>query len=95
MGRRKGLQEEQRKAGGRPQEECLRLLISFLAIDWLLSTGLQPDKGRSDHPPFGAFVFMVFRWIGEEDKAAHSLRTYWYPTKPRQKKKPLPALSQG
>jgi hypothetical protein len=78
-----------------PKEEYLRLLISFLAIDWLLSTGLQPDKGRSDHPPFGAFVFMVFRWIGEEDKAAHSLRTYWYPTKPRQKKKPLPALSQG
>jgi hypothetical protein len=95
MGRGKGLPEEQRKAGGRPQEEYLRLLISFLAVDWLLSTGLQPDKGRSDHPPFGAFVFMVFRWIGEEDKAAHSLRTYWYPTKPRQKKKRLLALSQG
>lgn len=82
-------------AGGRHERDDLRLLISFLAIDWLQSTGLQPDKGRSDKTPFGALVFMVFSWIGEEDKAAHSLRTYWYPPKPRPKKKPLPNLSQG
>lgn len=83
------------QAGGRPERDDLRLLISFLAIDWLQSTGLQPDNGRSDHTPFGALVFMVFRWIGEEDKAAHSLRTYWSPPKPRPKNKPSAALSQG
>lgn len=82
-------------AGGRPERDDLRLLISFLAVDWLQSTGLPPDKGRSDITPFGALVFMVLRWIGEEDKATHSLRTYWSPPRPRPKKKPTAALSQG
>lgn len=89
------LKNDEGYAGGRPQRHDLHLLISFLAIDWLQSTGLPPDKGRSDEVPFGALVFMVFRWIGEGDKAAHSLRTYWYPPKPRPKKKPTTALSQG
>lgn len=82
-------------AGGRPSRDDLRLLISFLAVDWLQSTGLQPDKGRSDETPFGALVFMVFCWIGEADKAAHSLRTYWYPPKPRPKTTQSAALSLG
>jgi hypothetical protein len=86
---------EEGYAGGRPIHHDLQLLVSFLAIDWLLSTGLQPDRGRSDKVPFGALVFMVFGWIGKEDKAAHSLRVYWSPPKPRPKKKPLAALSQG
>ena len=87
---------EEGYAGGRPIHDDLQLLVSYLAIDWLQSTGFQPTKGRSDHTPFGALVFMVFRWIGEEDKAAHSLRTYWYPSKPRTKKKKLSVpLSQG
>jgi hypothetical protein len=38
---------------------------------------------------------MVFGWIGKEDKAAHSLRTYWSSPKPSPKKKQLAALSQG
>jgi hypothetical protein len=86
---------EEGYAGGRPIHHDLQLLVSFLAIDWLLSTGLQPDKGRSDKVPFGALVFMVFGWIGKEDKAAHSLRTYWSSPKPSPKKKQLAALSQG
>lgn len=81
--------------GGRPIRNDLQLLISYLAIDWLRSTGFKPDKGRSDKVPFGALVFMVFRWIGEEGKAAHSLRTYWYPSKPRTKNKLSVTLSQG
>lgn len=95
LSRGKARQNDDVKAGGRPSDDDLRLLISFLAVDWLLSTGLQPHKGRSDYTPFGALVFMVFRWIGEEDKAAHSLRTYWYPPKPRPKKRPSAALSPG
>jgi hypothetical protein len=96
LGRGRGLTGIQKIRGGRRADDDLRLLISFLAVDWLLSTGLQPTKGRSDKTPFGALVFMVFQWIGEEDKAAHSLRTYWYPSKPRtKKKKPAVALSQG
>ena len=82
-------------AGGRPTRDDLWTLISYLAIDWLLSTGRQPDKGRSDETPFGALAFMVFRWIGEGEKAAHSLRTYWNLPKPRPKKKKSAALSQG
>ncbi|MEI6800023.1 MAG: hypothetical protein WCO04_12530 [Pseudomonadota bacterium] len=95
LSRGKARQNDDVKAGGRPSEDDLRLLISFLAIDWLLSKGLQPDKGRSDHTAFGDLVFMVFQWIGEEEKAAHSLRTYWYPPKPRPKEMPSAALSQG
>lgn len=86
---------EEGYAGGRPIRHDLQLLVSYLAVDWLQSTGFQPTKGRSDHTPFGALVFMVFRWIGEEDKAAHSLRTYWYPSKPRTKNKLSVTLSQG
>jgi hypothetical protein len=56
-------------AGRRPNRDDLWTLISYLAIDWLLSTGRQPAKGRSDKTPFGALTFMVFRWIGEADKA--------------------------
>lgn len=82
-------------AGGRPTRDDLWTLISYLAIDWLLSTGRQPDKGRSDKTPFGALAFMVFRWISEGEKAAHSLRTYWNRPKPRPKKKKSAALSQG
>jgi hypothetical protein len=63
--------------GGRPRDDDLRLLVSFLAVDWLLSTGLQPVKGRSDATHFGALVFLVFRWIGAEAKATHALREFW------------------
>jgi hypothetical protein len=95
LGRGHGITGIEKTRGGRRADDDLRLLICFLAVDWLLSTGLKPDKGRSEKTPFGALVFMVFRWIGEEEKATHSLRTYWSPPKPRPKKKPSGALSQG
>jgi hypothetical protein len=97
LGKGRGLSGVEKTRGGRRADDDLQLLISFLAVDWLQSTGLQPDKGRSDHTPFGALVFMVFRWIGVEGKASHSLRSFWSPRIPRAtvKRKGTATLSQG
>lgn len=93
-GQAQGLAAGQTPRGGRPNNSQLQALISFLAMDWLLSTGLQPDRGRSDKKPFGALVYMVFSWIGCENQAEYSLRRYWsHVAKPARRKKTPANLS--
>lgn len=96
VGRGRGLKGVEKRNGGRDRNDELYLLIAFLAVDWLKATGLAPEKGRSDRTPFGALVFMVFRWIGEAEKAPHSLRRYWFPVTQRSHRTiPSWDLSQG
>ena len=63
--------------GGRPADDAEMRLIAHLAVDWLISIGVKPQKGRDGHSAFSALVHVVFGWIGIEDKATHCLRVYW------------------
>jgi hypothetical protein len=63
--------------GGRPADDAEMRLIAHLAVDWLISTGVRPEGGRDGHSAFSGLVHDVFGSIGIEDKAIHSLRTYW------------------
>lgn len=93
-GQAQGLAADQKLRGGRPSNAQLQELVSFLAIDWLLSTGLQPNRGRGDKKPFGALVYMVFSWIDCENQAEYSLRRYWSQVaKPAPRKKTSANLS--
>lgn len=67
--------------GGRPADDAEVQLISHLAVDWLISTGVQPERGRDGHSAFSGLVHDVFSWIGIENKAHHCLRQYWKLTK--------------
>jgi hypothetical protein len=61
---------------GRPRASGADKLVMYLAMDWHLVTGLEPQPGRSDQSAFGAFVHHVFSWLGIET-AEQSLRRYW------------------
>ena len=67
--------------GGRPADDAEMRLIAHLAMDWLISIGVKPQKGRDGHSAFSGLVYEVFGWIGIEHKAQHSLRQYWKLTK--------------
>jgi len=63
--------------GGRPADDAEVRLIAHLAVDWLESTGVEPEAGRDGHSAFSGLVHDVFGWIGRSKKATFSLRTYW------------------
>ena len=63
--------------GGRPADDAEVRLIAHLAIDWLVSTGLQPEPGRDGYSAFSGFVHDVFGWLDIGSKAQHCLRQYW------------------
>lgn len=67
--------------GGRPAGDAEVRLIAHLAVDWLESTGVEPETGRDGHSAFSGLVYSVFGWLDIEDKAQHSLRQYWKLTK--------------
>jgi hypothetical protein len=67
--------------GGRPADNAEVRLIAHLAVDWLESTGVEPEAGRDGHSPFSGLVYSVFGWLDIEDKAQHCLRQYWTMTK--------------
>ena len=63
--------------GGRPADNAEVRLIAHLAVDWLESTGVEPEAGRDGNSAFSGLVYSVFGWLDIEDKAQHSLRQYW------------------
>jgi len=67
--------------GGRPADDPEVRLIAHLAVDWLESTGVEPEAGRDGNSAFSGLVYSVFCWLDVEDKAQHSLRQYWKLTK--------------
>ena len=67
--------------GGRPADDAEVRLIAHLAVDWLESTGVEPEAGRDGNSAFSGLVYSVFGWLDIEDKAQHSLRQYWKLTK--------------
>lgn len=67
--------------GGRPADNAEVRLIAHLAVDWLESTGVEPEAGRDGNSAFSGLVYSVFGWLDIEDKAQHSLRQYWKLTK--------------
>jgi hypothetical protein len=74
--------------GGRPRDDDALELISFLAMDWALSTESRPTPGRSDEKPFGDLVHQVFGWLGLPD-ATGALRRYWREWARRTKPSPV------
>ena len=67
--------------GGRPADDAEVRLIAHLAVDWLETTGVEPETGRDGNSAFSGLVYSVFGWLDIEDKAQHSLRQYWKLTK--------------
>jgi hypothetical protein len=67
--------------GGRPADNAEVRLIAHLAVDWLESTGVEPEAGRDGNSAFSGLVYSVFGWLDIEDKAQHCLRQYWKLTK--------------
>ncbi len=67
--------------GGRPADNAEVRLLAHLAVDWLESTGVEPEAGRYGNSAFSGLVYSVFGWLDVEDKAQHSLRQYWKLTK--------------
>jgi hypothetical protein len=67
--------------GGRPADDAEVRLIVHLAVDWLESTGVEPEAGRDGSSAYSGLVYSVFGWLDIEDKAQHSLRQYWKLTK--------------
>ena len=67
--------------GGRPADNAEVRLLAHLAVDWLESTGVEPEAGRDGNSAFSGLVYSVFGWLDIEDKAQHSLRQYWKLTK--------------
>jgi hypothetical protein len=66
-----------KRKGGRPADDAEVRLIAHLAVDWLISIGVQPEGGRDGHSAFSGLVHSVFSWIGIEAKAIYCLRAYW------------------
>jgi hypothetical protein len=77
FGQCRGLKGVPKLVGGRPADDAEVRLISMLAVDWLLSTGLEPEAGRDGHLPFSCLVHDVFGWLNIGAKAQHCLRQYW------------------
>ena len=67
--------------GGRPADDAEVRLIGHLAVDWLVSAGVQPEAGRDGYSAFSGLVHSVFGWLDIGDKAQHCLRQYWKLTK--------------
>jgi hypothetical protein len=74
-------------AGGRPADNGEVRLIAHLAVDWLESTGVEPETGRDGNSAFSGLVYSVFCWLDVEDKAQHCLRQYWAMTKVKRVKR--------
>jgi len=81
LGRGRGMGWLPKLVGGRPADDAEVRLIAHLAVDWLESTGVEPEAGRDGHSAFSGLVYSVFGWLDIEDKAQHSLRQYWAMTK--------------
>ena len=62
--------------GGRPKGSVEIMLITYLALDWLHTTGEKPVRGRSSGKPFGDLVHHVFSWVAKPN-AEQALRRYW------------------
>lgn len=81
FGRGQGMSWLPKLQGGRPADNAEVRLIAHLAVDWLESTGVEPEAGRDGNSAFSGLVYSVFGWLDIEDKAQHSLRQYWRLTK--------------
>jgi hypothetical protein len=81
FGRGQGMSWLPKLQGGRPADNAEVRLIAHLAVDWLESTGVEPEAGRDGNSAFSGLVYSVFGWLDIEDKAQHSLRQYWKLTK--------------
>jgi hypothetical protein len=81
FGRGQGMSWLPKLQGGRPADNAEVRLIAHLAVDWLESTGVEPEAGRDGNSAFSGLVYSVFGWLVIEDKAQHSLRQYWKLTK--------------
>jgi hypothetical protein len=80
-GRGRGVPGLPKLAGGRPADDAEVRLIAHLAVDWLESSGVEPEAGRDGNSAFSGLVYSVFGWLDIEDKAQHCLRQYWKLTK--------------
>jgi len=87
FGRGQGMRWLPKLAGGRPADDAEVRLIAHLAVDWLESTGVEPEAGRDGHSAFSGLVHSVFGWLDIEDKAQHCLRQYWAMTKVKRVKR--------
>jgi len=76
MGVARGSGLEGTQNGGRPKGSGEVMLITYLALDWLHTTGEKPIRGRSSGKPFGDLVHHVFSWVGKPN-AEQALRRYW------------------
>ena len=81
FGRGRGMKWLPKLEGGRPADNAEVRLIAHLAVDWLESTGVEPEAGRDGNSAYSGLVYSVFGWLDIEDKAQHSLRQYWKLTK--------------
>jgi hypothetical protein len=86
FGRGRGMDWLPKLAGGRPADDAEVRLIAHLAVDWLESTGIEPEAGRDGNSAFSGLVYSVFGWLDIEDKAQHCLKQYWAMTK---RKRPI------
>ena len=86
LGHGRGVSITKRK-GGRPADDAEVRLIAHLAVDWLISTGVQLGCGRDGHSAFSGLVYDVFGWLDIEDKAKHCLRQYWKLTKVKKQRR--------
>ena len=68
--------EPKARRGGRPAGNDELRLIAYLAVDWALTTGELPSRGRGSAPPFGDLVHHVFSWT-TSSSAEQALRRYW------------------
>ena len=81
FGRGRAVRGLPKLAGGRPADDAEVRLIAHLAVDWLESTGIEPEAGRDGNSAFSGLVYSVFGWLDIEDKAQHCLKQYWKLTK--------------
>jgi hypothetical protein len=87
FGRGRGMKWLPKLEGGRPAGDAEVRLIAHLAVDWLESTGVEPETGREGHSAFSGLVYSVFCWLDIEEKAQHCLRQYWAMTKVKRVKR--------
>jgi len=87
LGRGRGMSWLPKLVGGRPADDAEVRLIAHLAVDWLESTGVEPEAGRDGNSAFSGLVYSVFGWLDIEDKAQHCLRQYWAMTKVKRVKR--------
>ena len=87
FGRGRAVRGLPKLAGGRTADDAEVRLIAHLAVDWLESTGVEPEAGRDGHSAFSGLVHSVFGWIGRSKKAQNCLRQYWATTKVKRVKR--------